>query len=383
MRAGMPSSTEAQTPPVRTGWKNLLRSRALRWGVTLALLAYALSRLSADQIAEIASWRSVVLLLASSVVLLIVVGLNTVRWLLVARICRVQIPWQRSFQWTMIGHFFNQIFPSSVGGDVVRGILAGRGINDMGGAFSSIALERIVGLVALLALIAIGQPLLIARLHDRSLSHLALAAILLSLCALVAAFVLATFVGNWRSGRLQAAAHRFAGDASRLIASPLLTALALLVSFVMHGSNLVLTAVVANQLGADVSLLDVLLVVPTIILIASLPISIGGWGVREAALAVGFSGLGQPASVAVATSLIIGLANLVSALPGAAAWNWLPPAERRSHGSAMVASRGAVTTPGWRRHRNEDCDQCSCGSGADRCNEDVSPWPTNLPNAGV
>jgi glycosyltransferase 2 family protein len=304
----------------------------LRWGVTLALLAYALSRLSADQIAEIASWHSAVLLLASSVVLLIVVGLNTVRWLLVARICRVQMPSWRSFQWTMIGHFFNQIFPSSVGGDVVRGILAGRGINDMGGAFSSIALERIVGLVALLALIAIGQPLLIARLHDRSLSHLALAAILLSLCALVAAFVLATFVGNWRSGRLQAAAHRFAGDASRLIASPLLTALALLVSFVMHGSNLVLTAVVANQLGADVSLLDVLLVVPTIILIASLPISIGGWGVREAALAVGFSGLGQPASVAVATSLIIGLANLVSALPGAAAWNWLPPPSAEATG---------------------------------------------------
>jgi uncharacterized protein (TIRG00374 family) len=204
----MPSSTEAQTPPVRTGWKNLLRSRALRWGVTLALLAYALSRLSADQIAEIASWRSVVLLLASSGVLLIVVGLNTVRWLLVARICRVQMPSWRSFQWTMIGHFFNQIFPSSVGGDVVRGILAGRGINDMGGAFSSIALERIVGLVALLALIAIGQPLLIARLHDRSLSHLALAAILLSLCALVAAFVLATFVGNWRSGRLRSTTGR-------------------------------------------------------------------------------------------------------------------------------------------------------------------------------
>jgi glycosyltransferase 2 family protein len=326
------SSTEARTPPVATGWRNLLRSRALRWVVTLALLAYAISRLSADQIAEIVSWNSVALLLASSAVVLMVVGLNTVRWLLVARICQVQMPWRRSFQWTMIGHFFNQIFPSSIGGDVVRGILAGRGIDDMGGAFSSIALERIVGIVALLTLIAIGQPLLIARLHDRSLSHVALAAILLSLCTLASAFVLVKFVGSWRSGRLQAAAHRFAGDASRLIASPLLTALALLVSFVMHGTNLVLTAVVANQLGADISLLDVLLVVPTIILIASLPISIGGWGVREAALAVGFSGLGQPASVAVATSLIIGLANLVSALPGAAAWSWLPPAERASHG---------------------------------------------------
>src|SRR5262245_16135760 len=73
-----------------------------------------------------------------------------------------------SFQWTMIGHFFYQVFPSSVGGDVIRGVAGWSRDRDMGGAFSSIALERAVGLVALLALIAIGQPLLIARLTNRS-----------------------------------------------------------------------------------------------------------------------------------------------------------------------------------------------------------------------
>jgi uncharacterized membrane protein YbhN (UPF0104 family) len=111
------SGSRAQTPTVSTNLRNFLRSRALRWDVTLALLAYAVSQLSADRIAEIASWNSVALLLASSLVLLMVVALNAVRWLLVARTCRVQMPWRRSFQWTMIGHFFNQIFPSSIGGD--------------------------------------------------------------------------------------------------------------------------------------------------------------------------------------------------------------------------------------------------------------------------
>jgi hypothetical protein len=106
-------------------------------------------------------------------------------------------------------------------------------------------------------------------------------------------------------------------------------------------SNLVLTAGVGETSSAPTFRCWMcFLVVPTIILIASLPISIGGWGVREAALAVGFSALGQPASVAVATSLIIGLANLVSALPGAAAWNWLPPAERGSHAAARTHAHG-------------------------------------------
>jgi uncharacterized protein (TIRG00374 family) len=296
--------------------------------VTLVLLAYAISRLQTDQIIAMCNWSTLLLVFAASAVLVMVVALNAIRWLVVARICELQISWRPSFQWTMIGHFFNQIFPSSVGGDVVRGVLAGRGTGDMEGSFSSIALERIVGFAALLALIAIGQPLLIARLNDASLSHLALVIVLVGLCALIAPFILAKVLGQYVSGRLQSAVDRFSVDTRRLIDSPVLTCWAFLVALVMHGSNLLLTAVIANQLGASVSLLDVLLVVPTIVLIASLPVSIGGWGVREAALAVGFSGLGQPESVAVATSLLIGLANFVSALPGAVAWGWLSSADR-------------------------------------------------------
>jgi uncharacterized protein (TIRG00374 family) len=313
--------------------RTILSSRALRGAITLVLLAYAIAQLDASELGAIASWKSLMLLLiASSGVITIVIGLNALRWLLVARICQLHIPWGRSFSWTMIGHFFNQIFPSSVGGDVVRGVLAGRGIGDMGGICSSIVLERIVGFIALLTLIAIAQPVLIARSNDRSLSQLAFIAVLLGITSVIAASILAKVSSQYFSGRIQAAARRFFGDTRRLMCSPLLTCSALMVAFVMHISNLLLIAFVANHLGANVSLLDVLVVVPTIVLIASLPVSIGGWGVREAALAIGFAGLGQPASAGVATSLIIGLANLVSSLPGAGAWSWLSPAERSSCG---------------------------------------------------
>lgn len=106
----------------------------------------------------------------------------------------------------------------------------------------------------------------------------------------------------------------------------------------MHGTTLILTATIANQLGAHVSLLDVLLVMPTVMLVASLPNSVGGWGVREAGLAVAFTALGQPASVAVATSVIIGLGNVISALPGALAWGLLAtPQESREHGEMKKA----------------------------------------------
>jgi uncharacterized protein (TIRG00374 family) len=310
------------------GLGSFFSSQVVRWSITLVLVAFALVQLKSDQVREIVNWNGLALLLAASAVLLVVIGLNAVRWVIIARACELGIPWGRSFQWTMVGHFFNQIFPSSIGGDVVRGVLAGRGTGDIGGAVTSIALDRLAGFMALLALIAVGQPLLLARFNDTSLSRLGLTIVLLGLCAVIAPFILAKVFGHYLPERLRDAVRRFSSDARRLIASPLPACAALLIALVMHGSNLLLTAAIANQLGATMSLLDVLLVVPTVVLVASLPISIGGWGVREAALAVGFTALGQPASVAVATSLIIGIANVVSGLPGAGAWGLLPPAER-------------------------------------------------------
>lgn len=228
----------------------------------------------------------------------------------------------------MIGHFFNQVFPSSIGGDVVRGYLAGRQTQNMGTVATSIALERLVGFMVLLGLIAIGQPVLFARFNDASTSKVAMVMLFVGSCLLTAPFLLERVAGRYVQGRLKVALHKFFGDARRLTASPRLAVMATIVAVAMQCSNLLLTVVIANHLGASVSFLDMLLVMPTILLVASLPISVGGWGVREAGLAVGFSVIGQPASMGVVTSVVIGLANLFSALPGAFAWGLEPPVNR-------------------------------------------------------
>ena len=62
------------------------------------------------------------------------------------------------------------------------------------------------------------------------------------------------------------------------------------------------------------------LIVPTVLMVSSLPVSIGGWGVREAGLAAGFIVLGHSPSHAITISLLIGLSNLAVALPGVMIW---------------------------------------------------------------
>jgi uncharacterized protein (TIRG00374 family) len=303
-----------------TLFKKMLKSRMLRLGVTFFLLAYALSRLELDQLRE-ANWHYLILILSASFVPVTVVGLSTVRWLLVVRVIPLQISSWSALQWTMIGHFFNQAFPSIIGGDAVRGFLATRQTGDLPGIANSIALERLIGLVALLALIAFGQPILINRFNDDSLFQLVLSLEVVIFCVLLTPFLLHKIIAKNLPEGPRRVFLRASTDARRLLSSPLLLVPALLLSLVMHGINLALMTILANHLGASVSFLDGLLILPTLLLVASLPISIGGWGVREAGLAVGFTAIGQPSSLAVATSIIVGLANLVSAIPGAVLWS--------------------------------------------------------------
>src|SRR5262245_51259285 len=113
-----------------TLFKRMLKSRILRSSVTLFLLAYALSQLQLDQLRE-SNLQYVVPLSSASLVVATVVALGTVRWLLVMRVLTLKISTHSALKWTMIGHFFNQAFPSTIGGDAVRGLLAGRESGDL------------------------------------------------------------------------------------------------------------------------------------------------------------------------------------------------------------------------------------------------------------
>lgn len=303
--------------------------KLVRWAVTLALIGFALSQLSAETVDELLTLKSLVILAAASCVQLVAVTLNAFRWVLVARACRLAISVRQSIYWTYVGHFFNQFLPTSIGGDVVRGWMAAQKLDDLYGTVTSIALERATGLVALLVLIAVGQPMLVARLDDWSAVQVALACVVVGIGAVATLFFADRILDLLRIRRFSEPLRRLSRESRRLLVAPYHTLAALLLSFMIHGLSLVLVATIANRLGADISLLEVTLIMPTVLLMSALPVSLGGWGVREAGLAVGFTLLGQPASVAVATSLLIGVSNLVSGLPGAMGWILVPADKRR------------------------------------------------------
>ena len=59
---------------------------------------------------------------------------------------------------------------------------------------------------------------------------------------------------------------------------------------------------------------------PLVVLIMTIPISIGGWGVRETAMVALFGLIGVSNEGALVLSVLIGLVGMVSALPGGLIW---------------------------------------------------------------
>lgn len=66
--------------------------------------------------------------------------------------------------------------------------------------------------------------------------------------------------------------------------------------------------------GIEFSFFDLLTVLPVITLIASLPVSFGGWGVREGAFVLGLALIGIPEETAFLISIQIGLLTMIATI---------------------------------------------------------------------
>ena len=59
---------------------------------------------------------------------------------------------------------------------------------------------------------------------------------------------------------------------------------------------------------------------PLVLLISTIPVSIAGWGVREAAMVTAFSTVGIEATDSLLVSIAFGLSLTVMSLPGGVVW---------------------------------------------------------------
>ena len=206
----------------------------------------------------------------------------------------------------LLGHSFliGQVLPSSVGGDVARTLMLARRT----GAFAaarSVACDRLLGFAGLAVLVVPTLPIIVGRMGGLTPFPTLTIAALGTIAAV--ALVLASQSIIHALPSLGRPLATVAGDLRLTLSSGKMSFVVVALGV---GSNLLavlLTYILGWAIGADLRALDCLVFVPPALLASSLPISLGGWGVREGALLAAFSLVqADPLQVA-ATSVMVGL----------------------------------------------------------------------------
>ncbi|MGT2501069.1 lysylphosphatidylglycerol synthase transmembrane domain-containing protein [Bradyrhizobium guangxiense] len=239
------------------------------------------------------------------------------RWILILRAMNVPLDWLPGWRILMVSTFFNQVLPA--GGDAVRIWMLRRHGVQWSPTISSIVADRFLALLALGLIVLTGMPFLLPRVRDNSLLF-AIVAVLAAAC--LGAIVLMT-LDRWPP-RLTSAVPARVMQFVMLVRAPLRAAqgrATLMVSaIVVHLITVTTCYVLAIGLETPLSALDAFVLIPLVILSSAVPISIGGWGVREGAMVGALSLAGIAADKALAISVLLGLGGLIIGLFGGLVW---------------------------------------------------------------
>ena len=246
-------------------------------------------------------------------------AVSALRWRALARWLGVEVSVRNACRWYFQAIGLNTLLPGAVvGGDVYRAVALRRAGQDTLASGWSVALDRISGLWMLCAIGGLGAaacaPALSAalRIPPAGLVTLALAGTALWLvlpCCLPA--LLRRWGGGWLAPLKDAAGRP--GFAVQLGWQALASA----------GVQLLSAAALAAgglALGLRQPLEVWAFAIAPIFLMATLPVSVGGWGTREAAAVAALAPFGVAAPAAVGAAMVYGLYGIAQGALGALAF---------------------------------------------------------------
>lgn len=235
--------------------------------------------------------------------------------------CRVPIV--TAILYSLVGWFFSNLGPSTLGGDLFRSVQLSRVGVPVGSAVRAVLAMRLVSLSALVLVMVAGLPIAAQLVFaPRGIAMLA-ATVATATAGLVAVYFCVEL--NWRFPMIERwgvieKLGTVSKDFRRLLS---LDADALPIWFqaaIQHLIRVAIIAALAAGLGLGIPLATLFALTPAALLIAMVPISLGGWGVREVTFVyvLGMAGVGTTAALSL--SIAFGLLRIIVGAIGGLAW---------------------------------------------------------------
>jgi uncharacterized protein (TIRG00374 family) len=220
------------------------------------------------------------------------------RWYILLRVQGVRLPLWRVGALFMLGIFFNMFMPGGVGGDVLKIVYLMKEVpgNQRAKGMLAVLMDRLIGLMALImissTIMAVQYNWLRTTPMSRHLTWVLLAILVFSLGGIIFSFVISGFGLAHKLPKKMPMRDKLIDLAAAYNAYARAwpaSLVALVSSFGVHLFSFFLFCCAARALAVhtggigapEISLGALLTVMPIILTLASMPISVGGNGVRE------------------------------------------------------------------------------------------------------
>jgi glycosyltransferase 2 family protein len=257
---------------------------------------------------------------AALLILVMFSPLFTWRWSAILSALGYPRRFRTLFPIVWIGIFFTQTIPSGLGGDVARIWLLHKTKLPGTIAVSSMLIDRLIGILAILLFVVASATQLISWQIEPSLVYGVIALAVLVACGFVVLLMLDLVPAMLRRYRSVDMLVRFSAHLRSILFSPVLLWRPLVCSVVIQLALAIAVYVLAKGLGLSITLAACLVIIPISNLVQAVPISVGGWGLREGFFLLAFGQVGVSEIDALTLSVLFGLCNLFASLPGALVW---------------------------------------------------------------
>jgi glycosyltransferase 2 family protein len=286
---------------------------ALKVSVSIVLLGVLFARIDVGRLWSSARQASIAWLLAALGLYAINVAASIWRWHLLLDAQEVEVPPRILVSSFLVALFFNNFLPSNIGGDFFRISDTAKIAKSKTLATTVVLTDRVLGVFALVLVAAIGATAA-GSIHPAALPIWPVwlwAGLLAGAAASAPAVLVPDGFGRllrpltvlhpeWVGGRIEKVTNALGRFRQRPAALARCFAGALFVQVLM----VVFYYAVTIALHLNVAFADLSVIVPISFVVQMLPVSVSGFGVREATFSFYFSRIGLPIEGAVLMSLV-------------------------------------------------------------------------------
>ncbi len=259
--------------------------------------------------------------------------ISGLKWLAALRVCNVDLSFSRLTRLYCISHFVGQFLPTSIGGDAYRAYRVLPLVEPHSRAVTSIVIDRIVGLAALLFLGAVGAVFLMDhfRLPQGYLTALGLGTVAGAVVG--TALYLGWFGVIRRKLQHLKMVAAIQGDLMQLLRAGWRWVPLLLMAFVFQLIAVGIVYLLFLGAGSEIGFAEVCLIAAITGVAGILPLAINGIGVTEGTITLAGVALGADYEDAAVAAILLRVVVLpLSCACGVLYW-------RESHGKAAIPAR--------------------------------------------